>query len=121
MSLITGKPLRNSRFRYILITVVANGKLVRDMWTEKYGVLKQDMRTLDQLSKEDKVPEAFMDLVAWAYVRRVPTGNPHRQYALVYAGSVENDDGVLKSVAIRFQGIVAGLDLRGLGNWKECV
>lgn len=97
----------------------ANGELVCDMWPPYFPRMKNDHRTLAELTSEDHVPEEESELYVWAKV--LPNPNPldrARRWSLLLV--TPSADGRRKQVTVTVQGFVDGakLSMSSLGNWN---
>lgn len=90
------------------------------MWPNEYPRLLKDTKKQKDCAARDLVPATLPDMMAWAYVRRIDTGDPTRPFALVHA-TAGPGDATCEQVCFRFQGIVLNAELGPLGNWREYV
>lgn len=88
------------------------------MWPNDVPQLAKDIKTLQEYSSHELIPESLEGMMAWSYVRRIQTGDPSRRFALVHAITDPATD-ECEQVVFRFQGVVLSAELRPLGTWKE--
>lgn len=102
-----------------LIMFQVDGHVLQDLWPANLPRLGNDQRTVEELGKNEKVPEDVEAIQAWAYPRYCPgRADRTRRYILALADPSVERPGVVYQACIRVQGFVGHASLGPLGNWR---